>query len=106
MKRDDLNKGRYLDTLVPQSHEETQHELMHLFNALGEVFYTVDMVNLRVMHISKACEKLFGFKQSDFLSDPKFWLGVIHPGDRHIIEGEDKVLRRGGKVNNQYRIIC
>ncbi|MFI5160326.1 MAG: PAS domain S-box protein [Sphingobacteriales bacterium] len=107
MKKDDTNKVRYLETVVPQSHaEETQHELMDLFNALGEVFYTVDMVNLRVMHISKACEKLFGFKQSDFLNDPKFWLGVIHPEDRHIIEGEDKVLRRGGKVNNQYRIIC
>ena len=107
MKRDDANKVRYLDTVVSRSRvEDTQHELMDFFNAMDEVFYTVDMINLRVMHISKACEKLFGFKQSDFLSDPKFWLGLIHPEDKHIIEGEDKILRRGGKVNNQYRIIC
>jgi len=86
--------------------EDNQHELMDFFNAMDEVFYTVDMINLRVMHISKACEKLFGFKQADFLNDPKFWLGLVHPEDKHIIESEDKILRRGGKVNNQYRVIC
>jgi len=107
MKRDDVNKVRYLHTIgSPSRVEDTQHELMDFFNAMDEVFYTVDMINLRVMHISKACEKLFGFKQSDFLSDPKFWLGLVHPEDKHIIEGEDKILRRGGKVNNQYRVIC
>jgi PAS domain S-box-containing protein len=107
MKRDDVNKVSHLDNVVSQSPVEgTQHELMDLFNAMGEVFYTVDMINLRVMRISNACEKLFGFKQSHFLNDPKFWLRTIHPDDRHIIESEDKILRRGGLVNNQYRVIC
>ncbi|HTI59986.1 PAS domain-containing sensor histidine kinase [Mucilaginibacter sp.] len=80
-------------------------EMISFFNALDEVFFTVDMVDMRVMQISNACEKLFGYKQADFLADPLFWFGLVHPDDRHIIDSEDPILRRGEKVSNEYRII-
>jgi len=80
-------------------------DLIAFFSALDEVFFTVDMLNSRVMQISTACERLFGYSQADFLSDPTFWTILIHPDDRHIIQEEDKILQAGGKVCNEYRII-
>jgi PAS domain S-box-containing protein len=75
------------------------------FNAMDEVFFSVDMLNGRVINVSPACEKLYGYKRSDFLSDHLFWFTLIHPDDRHIVEKEDEILKRGEQINNQYRIV-
>ena len=84
---------------------DKQEDLKVFFNAMDEVLFSVDMVNLIVIQISPACEKLYGFKQADFLADHMLWFKLIHPDDRHIIDPEDAILRRGEQVNNQYRII-
>jgi PAS domain S-box-containing protein len=101
MGKDIINKEALQVAVLADEHRE----LMDFFNALDEVFFTVDMVNFRVMRISAACKKLFGYDQTDFLADPAFWYSVVHPDDRHIIDAEDSELRSGNKVNNEYRII-
>jgi len=101
MRKDIVNK----ESLQGLVREGEHGDLMDFFNALDEVFFTVDMVNYRVMRISTACEKLFGYSQTDFLSDPAFWKKTIHPEDKHIIDAEDGALRQGKKVCNEYRII-
>jgi len=85
--------------------QNAHRELMVFFNAMDEVFFSVDMVNLRVIQVSPACEKFYGYKQADFLADHLFWFSLIHPEDRHMVESEDVILRRGEQLNNQYRII-
>jgi len=93
------------DAIAAQKLEDENRELMVFFKAMDEVFFSVDMVNLKVIQISPACEKLYGYKQADFLANEQFWFGLMHPEDRHIIENEDIILRSGGQVTNQYRII-
>ncbi|MBS1531599.1 MAG: PAS domain-containing sensor histidine kinase [Bacteroidetes bacterium] len=93
------------ENLQGEMREDEHHVLMDFFNALDEVFFTVDMVNFQVMRISAACEKLFGYTQTDFLSDPTFWINIVHPEDRHIVDSEDKMLRQGKSVCNEYRVI-
>jgi len=78
---------------------------MVFFNAMDEVFFSVDMINSRVIQVSGGCEKLYGYKQEDFLNDYMFWFDLIHPDDRHIVDDEDKILQLGEQVNNEYRII-
>ena len=85
--------------------DDVNRELSILFNSVDEVFFSVDMVNFKVIQISNTCEKLYGYTQSEFLTDYTIWLDIIHPDDQHIIENEDKMLRRGEQVSNQYRII-
>jgi PAS domain S-box-containing protein len=80
-------------------------DLKVFFNAMDEVLFSVDMVTHQVIQVSPACEKLYGYKQADFLADDQFWFRLIHPDDRHILEPEDAILKRGEIVNNQYRII-
>jgi PAS domain S-box-containing protein len=83
----------------------TSGDLIAFFSALDEVFFTVDILNSRLMQISTACEKLFGYTQAEFMADPLFWTTLIHPDDRYIIEEEGEILRRGERVRNEYRII-
>src|SRR5215469_16900431 len=98
-------KTVHKESLQGMMREDEHQGLMDFFNALDEVFFTVDLVNYRVMQISAACEKLFGYSQLDFLSDPMFWVNIIHPEDKHIIEAEDAILKQGKSVCNEYRVV-
>jgi len=90
---------------VFQNMEYAPHELMTFFNTMDEVFFSVDIVNAKVIQISNGCEKLYGHKAPEFLANNKLWFELIHPEDKHIVDDEDEILERGGKVNKRYRII-
>jgi PAS domain S-box-containing protein len=85
--------------------QAVNRELSILFNSIDEIFFSVDMSLLNVIQISATCEKVYGYKQAEFLANYKLWLEIVHPDDKHIIEKEDEIMRRGEIVNNQYRII-
>ncbi len=88
-----------------QKLEGAHQELMRFFNAMDEVFFSVDTVNLKVIQISNGCEKLYGYKAVDFLANNRLWFELIHPEDKHIVNDEDEILSRGEQVNKQYRVI-
>ncbi|MBS1527704.1 MAG: PAS domain-containing protein, partial [Bacteroidetes bacterium] len=81
-------------------------EWMAFFNALDEVYFSVDMATFKVTSISEACEKLFGYTQNDFITQQQLWFRMVHPDDRHIIDNENIMFRRGEPVANEYRVIC
>ncbi|MBB3058305.1 PAS domain-containing sensor histidine kinase [Mucilaginibacter gotjawali] len=83
----------------------SHQELTLFFNAMDEVFFSVDMINFKVIQISSGCEKLYGHKASEFLKNNRLWFELIHPDDKHLLDGEEEVLQRGEKVSKQYRII-
>ena len=89
---------------VPAAAGDAQ-QLTVYFNAMDEVLFSVDMINQHVIQISPACEKLYGLKQADFLANPQLWFELIHPDDKHIVDGEHELLERGEVITNQYRII-
>jgi len=83
---------------------EPYQELMTFFNAINEVFFSVDFTNQKLICISDPCEKLFGYKAADFHADMQLWAQLVHPEDRRIID-DNKLLQLGEQVNSQYRII-
>ena len=83
----------------------SHQDLMLFFNAMDEVFFSVDMINFSVIQISSGCEKLYGHKASEFLQNSRLWFELIHPDDKHLVAGEEEILQRGEKVTRQYRII-
>jgi PAS domain S-box-containing protein len=93
------------ELIAAKNMKDAHREMMVFFNAMDEVFFSVDMINFQVIQISAGCERLYGYKADKFLADHTFWFELIHPDDRHIVENEDKILRLGEQVNNQYRII-
>lgn len=85
--------------------EDAHPELIAFFNAMDEVFFSVDMTSSTLIQISDACENLYGYKPIDFLINNKLWFELIHPDDKHLASNEDEILRRGEPVNSTYRII-
>lgn len=85
--------------------EDAHHELMAFFNAMDEVFFSVDIVNLKVIQISRGCEKLYGYKPEAFLANNRLWFELIHPDDKHLVADGDEILLRGDEVNKEYRIV-
>ncbi len=77
----------------------------HLFEYVDEVFFSVDMKEYRVLQMSQACERMYGYTQAEFIGNINLWKEVIHPDDKHIIETNDDELLSGRMVFNQYRII-
>jgi len=88
-----------------QKPELSHQDLMLFFNAMDEVFFSVDSINRRVIQISNGCEKLYGHKPAEFLANSRLWFELMLPEDQHIVADEDEILERGGKVNKQYRIV-
>ncbi len=88
-----------------QKLEYAHQELMTFFNAMDEVFFSVDQVSRKVIQISNGCEKLYGHKPEEFLANHRLWFELIHPDDKYLVEDEDDMLRRGETVQKEYRII-
>lgn len=80
-------------------------ELKNLFETIDEVLYSLDMVTLKIIQISAACEKVYGYTAAEFLADDALWQNVIHPDDKYITEQHVQSLYQGKQVVNQYRII-
>ncbi|WP_183575498.1 PAS domain S-box protein [Mucilaginibacter sp. X5P1] len=88
-----------------QKQEDPYPELMAFFNAIDEVFFSIDFIYPRLIRISDSCEKLFGYKADDFLDDLQLWLQLVHPEDAGIVANQNDLLQKGEIVNSQYRII-
>jgi len=88
--------------LVP---EDIYGGLMAFFNAIDEVFFSVDLINYKFIKISDGCEKLFGYKPADFLSKGGLFFELVHPDDRSIAANADLKLQQGIQSNSEYRII-
>ncbi|MDD2914014.1 MAG: ATP-binding protein [Gallionella sp.] len=64
-----------------------------------------------ILFMSPSCERLTGYSQSEFMSDPELLYRIIHPDDRHLMEahridaahedeaGADfRIVRRNGEI--------
>ena len=81
-------------------------ELLTLVDNLEENFYSVDVANHKLTHISRACLKIYGYPRESFLADPNFWFNVIHPDDKDSVSQSNKLYEQGEKLVREYRIIC
>ncbi len=85
--------------------KKAHKELKTLFENIDEVLFSVDMVSFKLLQMSTACEKVYGYTSLEFFSDGELWQKVIHPEDKHIVEEQMGLLYQGSQVTNQYRII-
>jgi len=85
--------------------KKAHKELKTLFENIDEVLFSVDMVSYKLLQISAACEKVYGYTSGEFFTDCELWQKVIHPEDKYISEDSQGLLQQGRQVFNQYRII-
>jgi PAS domain S-box-containing protein len=85
--------------------KEAHAELARIFNTIEEVLFSVDMITERVIQVSVACKKIYGYTPEDFAADNSLWSKLIHPHDRDAIVSNNNRLKMGQTVINQYRVI-
>jgi len=83
---------------------KAHRELKVLFKSIDKVLYSVDIVSFKLLQISAACEKIYGYTVEEFFADGDLWQNVIHPEDKEIPQ-QVQSLNQGKQVVNQYRII-
>ncbi len=60
---------------------EAKTFLEHLAAASPGVVLRVDLHDLRPTYVSPNVERLYGYAPQEFLGQPTFWMGIVHPDD-------------------------
>lgn len=83
----------------------SKNQLQNIFNSLDVCFWSHDVETSTKIIISPACEKIYGYSQEFFISDPLFWIKVIHPDDIDKVKEHRQRIMTGESVKQEYRII-
>jgi PAS domain S-box-containing protein len=84
----------------------TNREFEILFSTIDEAFFSIDLVEGKLMQISSACRNIYGFNAEDFYSNHWLWYDVIHPDDKFDMKELYDLFASGEQAVKQYRIIC
>lgn len=57
-----------------------------LLNAISDTVLSVDLINGKVIHISSACSRIYGYSEDEVLSGLISWKNVIHKDDINSAE--------------------
>jgi PAS domain S-box-containing protein len=82
----------------------THFQLDTLFKKIDEVFFSMDMVEYKMLQMSPACEAVYGYHATDFFKNPMIWYEVTIEEDRHILEAKDAVMKSGKPIQHETRI--
>ncbi|SEO41922.1 PAS domain S-box protein [Mucilaginibacter sp. OK283] len=88
-----------------QKLNQASQELNRLFNTLDDVLFSRDMINNKLIQISPACEKLYGYKSEEFLNNPDLWNLTRHKDYKSVFLEMFEQLCRGETVVKQYKIV-
>lgn len=84
---------------------EAESGLYKLFDNIDEVLFSVEMNPRRLIFMSAASEKVYGYKPGEFYANEALWQQVVYPEDRQIMQQHVQDLRQGAPVFNRYRIV-
>ncbi len=91
--------------LAEKKIDHVNRELHTFFKIIDDVFFSVDTVASKFIHISHGCEKLYGYSLEQMQADYSLWFKIFHPDDLEIITEGNKQLANGETIVSQYRII-
>ncbi|SHN32007.1 PAS domain-containing sensor histidine kinase [Chitinophaga sp. CF418] len=79
-------------------------ELRTLFNTMNEVFFSVNVDQDKLLQISPACTRLYGYAPEMFTKDPFLWFTVIVDEDKKKMHESNLLLSQGENSQVEYRI--
>jgi PAS domain S-box-containing protein len=96
------------DITVRKSNElallASENRFRQVVETIQEAFWIRDAEHGRVIYISPAYEKIWGFTCQSLYDSPTAWLEAVHPEDRERVQTEAAQQARGG-YDETYRII-
>ncbi|GAO44689.1 sensor histidine kinase [Flavihumibacter petaseus] len=80
-------------------------EIETIFHRVDEALFSYDPVIRKVLKISAASERIFGYTPSEIMHDDFDWEKIIYPDDRYIVAENEARLQSGNSLQFHYRII-
>lgn len=85
--------------------EAAHAELKTLLESIDQAFFSVDMAKRKVLQMSAASKKIFGYTSEEFFADYKLWWSLIYPDDFEIVNSGYSTLLSGNNMHIEYRIV-
>ncbi|MCF6405039.1 PAS domain-containing protein [Chitinophaga filiformis] len=79
-------------------------ELRTLFNTMNEVFFSVNVEQDKLLQISPACTRLYGYAPEAFMKDPFLWFSLIVDEDKKSVHESNLRLSQGANSQVEYRV--
>ncbi len=84
-----------------------EHKYRDLVESIDAIVWEVDPVTWRFTFVSKAAEKILGYPIERWLSEPNFWVNLIHPDDRaRAVEYCQRQVEKGDNHQFEYRAVA
>lgn len=80
-------------------------ELHRIFNTVDDIMFSQDAISKKVLQVSVACKKIYGYTPAEIMKDSGLLTRMVHPEDIPIIEKIREELRQGHRIRKQFRII-
>jgi PAS domain S-box-containing protein len=63
--------------------EAADRRFHDLVDGLQAIFWEADAATFQFTFVSRGAEEILGYPVRDWLTDPDFWVNILHPQDRH-----------------------
>lgn len=83
---------------------DANKELRTLFNSMNEVFFSVNVEQEKMLQMSPACTRLYGYDPDVFMQDPYLWFSLIIDEDKRRVHETNLRLSQGENCQVEYRI--
>jgi PAS domain S-box-containing protein len=84
---------------------ESNERFQQLAATISDVFWLMDMTNMRLLYISPAYETVWGRPCVSLYSDPHSWLDAVHPDDYERALSFFDQESSGSQYDAEYRIV-
>ncbi|HYP26575.1 MAG TPA: ATP-binding protein [Blastocatellia bacterium] len=86
--------------------EAAQRRYRDLVQSLEAIVWEADAETWQFTFVSKRAEQILGYPVERWLSDPDFWVNIIHPEDRDFAVESCRASTEAGRNNDfEYRVI-
>ncbi|MCX6291167.1 MAG: PAS domain S-box protein, partial [Bacteroidetes bacterium] len=83
---------------------KTSHQLKNIFESLEHSFWGINIEKHEMLYVSPGAKKIYGYPESSFMNNPDFWMEVILPEDRHLVNSIYPFINEGKPAVVHYRI--
>lgn len=89
---------------LKQSHNKAHNRLKSMIDKIEEVFFSINFPDFKLLQMSPACEKVYGYTKTDFRQNSKLWYQLILKEDKYILDDIYQTMHTGNSFTREYRI--
>lgn len=83
----------------------TEERLATILAAIDNVVWSIAADSYETLYLNPAAERIYGRAAGAFYADPKLFINIVHPEDRHRVAKMLPELIERGSMTIQYRVI-